>query len=184
MIAKSWKWIAAALLVAAVVHGATVLLLPRLIMLRTMAGITTQAAGTNTILHAPRATWRSRGVVRPSPDLLYSICVYDLDAAGGPVRVSTHDMPETYWSVSVFDADTNNFYALNDRQARMQAKTGAADFVLTASGKSTGADRLPVVAASTRRGIVLFRTLVNDEADIAGIDAARHNAACEPFKAD
>jgi uncharacterized membrane protein len=179
MIAKSWKWIAAALLVAAVVHGTTVLLLPRLIMLRTMAGITTQAAGTNTILHAPRATWRSRGVVRPSPDLLYSICVYDLDAAGGAVRVSTHDMPATYWSVSVFDADTNNFYALNDRQA----SKGAADFVLTASGKSAGAGRLPAVAAPTSRGIVLFRTLVDDGADIAGTDAARHNAACEPFKA-
>jgi len=37
---------------------------------------------------------------------------------------------------------------------------------------------------STERGIALFRTLVNDETDIAGIDAARHNAACEPLKAD
>jgi uncharacterized membrane protein len=180
MIAKSWKWIAAVLLVAAVVHGASVLLLPRFIMDRTMAGITTLAAGRNTILHAPRADWHSRGVVRPSPDLLYSICVYDLDAAGGAVRVSTHDMPKTYWSVSAFDADTNNFYALNDQQAR----TGATDFVLTASGKSAGAGRLPVIAAPTGRGIVLFRTLVNDEADIAGIDAARHNTACQPYKAE
>ena len=180
MIAKSWKWIAATLLVAAVVHGASMFLLPRLIMLRTMAGIAKQTAGINTILHSPRADWHSRGVVRPSPDLLYSICVYDLDAAGGAVRVSTHDMPKTYWSVSVFDADTNNFYALNDRQA----STGAADFVLTAPGKSTGAGRLPVIATPTGRGIVLFRTLVNDEADIVGIDAARHNTACQPYKAE
>jgi len=40
-----------------------------------------------------------------------------------------------------------------------------------------------VVAAPTNRGIVLFRTLVNDEAQLAAIDAARHNAACEPYKA-
>lgn len=178
MIARGWKWIAATLLVAAVVHGASVLMLPRFIMLRTMTGIT-KSAGTNTIMHAPRATGRSRGIVRPSPDLLYSICVYDLGATDGALRVSAHDMPESYWSVSLFDADTNNFYALNDRQA----KTGAVDFILVPPGKPAEAGRLPVIAAPTNRGIVLFRTLVNDEADIAGIDAARHNAACEPYKA-
>jgi uncharacterized membrane protein len=178
MIAKGRKWLVAALLVALVVHGASVLLLPRFVMLRTMAGITKQA-GANAMIYAPRATWRARAVVRPSPDLLYSICVYDLDAAGGAMRVSTHDMPQTYWSVSVFDADTNNFYALND----LQAKGGAADFVLLPQGKSAETGRLPVVAAPTNRGIVLFRTLVSDEAQLAAIDAARHNAACEPYKA-
>ena len=179
MIARSWKWIAATLLVAVVVHGVSVFLLPRLIMIRTMARIT-KLAGINTILHAPRPTWRSRVVVRPSPDLFYSICVYDLRAAGGAVRVHTHGMPETYWSVSLFDANTNNFYALNDRQAM----TGAADFLLTAAGTSAEAGRLPVVAAPTNRGIVLVRTLINDDTRIAEIDAARHYAACEPYKAD
>jgi len=86
-------------------------------MLRTVPGFRGRLRP-NTILHAPRPTSRSRGVVRPSPDMLYSICVYDLSAAGGAVRVSTHDMPETYWSVSLFDVDTNNFYALNDRQGK------------------------------------------------------------------
>jgi uncharacterized membrane protein len=178
MIVRNWKWIAATLLIAAVVHGASVLLLPRLVMFRAMAG-TTGPAGINTMVHAPRPSSRSRGVVRPSPDLLYSICVYDLSAANGAVRVSTHDAPQTYWSVSVFDADTNNFHALNDRQA----KTGAADFVLVTAGRSFAAGELPVVATPTNRGIVLFRTLVNDETHIAEIDAARHYAACAPFDA-
>jgi uncharacterized membrane protein len=179
MIVRNWRWIVATLLVAAIVHGVSVLLLPRLIMIRTMAGIAKQAAA-NTMLHTPRATWRSRTVVRPSPDLLYSICVYDLSAADGVVRVSAHDMPQSYWSVSVFDANTHNFYTLNDRQA----KTGAADFLLAAPGTSPAGDgRLPVIAAPTSRGIVLFRTLVNDESGIAAIDVARHNAACEPYKA-
>ena len=179
MIARGWKWIAAMLLVAAVVHGITVLFLPRFVMLRTMNGIIRTTGAANAILHAPGATWRSRAVVRPSPDLLYSICVYDLGATGA-VRVSTHDVPQSYWSVSVFDADTNNYYAINDRQA----KSGAADFIPVPQGKSNEASRLPVVAAPTNRGIVLFRTLVNDEADVARIDAARHNAACEPYKTE
>ena len=178
MIARNWKWIAATLLVAAIVHIATVYFLPRLIMLRTVAGISRQAAA-NTILHAPRPNANSRGVVRPSPDILYSICVYDLNAAGGAIRVSTHDMPDTYWSVSLFDVDTNNFYALNDRQT----KAGAADFVLTASGAPAGNAGLPVVVPPTNRGIVLFRTLINDDSRIAEIDAKRRFAACRPYTA-
>ena len=87
-----------------------------------------------------------------------------IGAADGAVRVSTHDMPETYWSVSVFDADTNNFYALNDRQA----KSGAADFILMPRGKSAGTGQLPVVVAPTSRGIVLFRTLVMTRARLPG----------------
>jgi len=178
MIARSWKWIAATLLVAAAVHIASLELLPRLIMLRTMAGITKMTA-TNSILHAPRATWRSRGVVRPSPDLLYSICIYDLSAADGAVRVHTNDMPNTYWSVSVFDANTNNFYAVND----IQANDRAADFLLAAPGAPVENGGLAVVAAPTDRGIVLFRTLVADEPDLAEIDAARRHAGCEPYHA-
>jgi uncharacterized membrane protein len=176
MIARNWKWIAATLLVAAAMHAATVLFLPRLIMLRTVASISKQAAA-NTILHAPRPNARSRGVVRPSPDMLYSICVYDLGAAGGAIRVSTHDMPETYWSVSLFDVDTNNFYALNDRQT----KAGAADFLLAAPGTSAESAGLPVVVPPTNRGIVLFRTLINDDSRMAEIDTKRRFAACSPY---
>ena len=178
MIARQWKWIAAALLIAIVVHVATLLALPKLIMMRTMGAITRLVAA-NTMLYPPQPTSRSRGVVRPSPDLLYSICIYDLAAANGALRVSTHDMPDTYWSVSIFDADTNNFYAQNDRQAG----NGAADFLLLAPGASVPNDRLPVVIAPTSRGIVLFRTLIDHERRLAEIDAGRRNADCSPYKA-
>jgi uncharacterized membrane protein len=178
MIARNWKWIAGTLLIAVVVHAASVLLLPHLIMMRTMAAMTRTVAD-NTIFHPPRPTAKARGVVRPSPDLLYSICVYDLGAAGGALRISTHDMPNTYWSVSVFDAETNNFYALNDRQTT----AGGADFLLVAKGASIAAGQVPVIAAPTDRGIVLLRTLVDDEHRLPEIDAARHNAKCVPYKA-
>jgi uncharacterized membrane protein len=178
MIARNWKWIAGTILIAAIVHTASLLALPRLIMLRTMTALT-RSASANTILYPPQPTARARGVVRPSPDLLYSICVYDLNAANGAVRVSTHDMPNSYWSVSVFDADTNNFYALNDRQA----KAGATDFLLVAQGTSAAANGLRVVTAPTSRGIVLFRTLIDDERRLGEIDAARRHADCAPYKA-
>ena len=65
-----------------------------------------------------------------------------------------------------------------------ESETGEADFILMPQARSAEAGRLPVVSAPTSRGIVLFRSLVNDEARLAEIDAARHNAACEPYKAD
>lgn len=178
MIARQWKWTAATLLVAIAVHVATVLALPRLIMMRTMSAVTRLAAA-NTMLYPPRPTARSRGVVRPSPDLLYSICIYDLAAANGALRVSTHDMPDTYWSVSIFDTDTNNFYALNDRQAG----NGTIDFLLVAQGGPPQNTRLPAVAAPTSRGIVLFRTLIDRENRLAEIDTGRRNADCSPYRA-
>jgi uncharacterized membrane protein len=107
------------------------------------------------------------------PDLLYSICVYDLNAAHGAVEVHTHGMPETYWYLSSTPTPIIS----------TQAKTGAADFLLDAPGTPAEGHRLPMVTTPTNRGIVLFRTLVNDEANIAEIDAARHDAACEPYKA-
>jgi uncharacterized membrane protein len=177
MIARNWRWIAGTLLIGAVVHVVSLLLLPRLIMTRTMAAMN-RIAPDNTIFYPPRPTAKARSVVRPSPDLLYSICVYDLSVAGGALRISAHDMPNTYWSVSVFDANTNNFYALDDRQA----ETGAADFLLASKDASITASQLPVIAAPTNRGIILFRTLVDDERRLPEIDAARRNANCAPYK--
>ena len=175
---RNWGWLAALFAVAAVVHVASVTAVPRVIMAITMSRIA-KGAGINTIFHTARPTSASRAVVRPSPDLLYSTCVYDLDAAGGALRVHAKGMPHTYWSVSVFDAATNNFHVVND------AKAGddSVDFLVIAPGAFIDGTRLPVVVAPTARGLVLFRTLINDETHFAQIDAARRHAACEPFVA-
>ncbi len=172
-------WVVATLAVAAAVHVASVQALPHLIMGRAMAGIARSAGGVNRLGFAHRPDATSRGVVRPSPDLLYASCVYDLDAAGGAVWVQAHDMPHTYWSVSLFDADTNNFYVLNDRQA----KKDGVDFVIVAPGGKARAAGRAAVVAPTRRGLVLFRVLIDDEAKLKQIDAARRHASCEPDRA-
>ena len=173
-----WKWIAATLAVAVVVHGASVMALPRLIMLRTMAGITRAAHGPNHLVFGNRPSAANRGVVRPSPDLLYSSCVFDLERAGGAVRVRASGMPRTYWSVSAFDADTNNFFVINDRKAG-----DGIDVLIVAPGYGGGSSTLPKVESPTRAGIVLFRTLIDDNKRLQEIDAARRHASCEAYQA-
>ncbi|MBV9043951.1 MAG: DUF1254 domain-containing protein [Alphaproteobacteria bacterium] len=173
---RNWMWLVATVLVAVVMHVGSVILIPRAIMARTM-GVIAGRIGMNKMAYAPRPSAAARGVVRPSPDLLYSTCVYDLDAAGGAVRVHASGMPKTYWSVSLFDANTDNFYVINDRKA----KGDGVDFVIVAPGAAADT-KLPVVVAPTNRGLVLFRTLINDEKHFAEIERARRGAACEPFK--
>jgi len=173
---RNWTFIVGALVVAVLVHVASVMAIPRLVMWRA-TGLMARNTGYNTMSHAVRATWQSRTIVRPSPDLLYSSCPYDLSAAGAALHVHASAMPNTYWSVSVFDADTDNIYVLNDRQA----KTGSVDFVLTGpnTGILTGGPRQ--VWSPTVHGVVLFRTLVDDETRFAEIDAGRKHAACELY---
>ena len=171
-----WKWGLAVLGVALIVHAASLILLPRVIMAGAMRKITARA-GLNHMIHQPRPTAAARGVVRPSPDLLYSVCVYDLKAAGGAVRIRAYGMPASYWSVSAFDANTNNFYVINDRKA----VGGAVDLVLTAKGATPPAGPIAVVSP-TRRGIILVRTLIDDDAHLPALDAARRLAKCEPLK--
>ncbi|MEI9995707.1 MAG: DUF1254 domain-containing protein [Rhizomicrobium sp.] len=175
-VARHWRWIAATLLVAVAVHAASVLYLPQLIMWRTVTAIG-RAGGVNRMVHGRRPTAAARGVVRPSPDLLYSTCVYDLDEAGGGLWVRAHGMPHTYWSVSLFDMQTDNFYVVDDRQA----KDGTLDLLIEAPDWDKP---MPgrIAHAPGPRGLVLVRTLIDDEAHVADIDAARRHVTCEAYQ--
>jgi uncharacterized membrane protein len=163
-------WIGAAIAIAVIVHVASVYALPHFIMNRAM----TAMGVVNTIHHGKRADSDSRGVVRPSPDLLYSTCPFDLSK--GPLRVRATIPSGTYWSVSAFDDGTNNFFARNDRQSH--ART--IQFVVVGPGPSNVP--LPphdeIVISPTDKGLILFRTLVDDENDLARVDAIRRQATC------
>jgi uncharacterized membrane protein len=172
---RALPWIVAALAGAVVVHVLTIRLLPWAIMRYTM-GILAHERGTNAAVHPPRVDEASRAVVRPSPDLLYSACAFDL--ADGPVRVTADVARDTYWSVSMFAANTDNFFVVSDRQTT----AGRVDLVLARPGTAVtlpaGAVR---VDAPTMRGVVLERTLVIDEARFPELDAVRKRFTCAPL---
>ena len=170
---KILRWLLVTLVVAAITHAALLYLGPSLIMSRAMGRMTAAAGGVNQMAYAPRANADNNTVVRSSPDLLYNVCVYDL--SNGPVRISA-DVPQgTYWSISFYDMNTNNFRVINDGQAT----AGAVLLVLTRAGAQTpppaGAE---IVTSPTDRGIALIRTLIDDERRYPEIDAARRQAKC------
>ena len=172
---RNGLYLVAALVIAAVTHIALVAATPRLVMAMTLRKLS-GAHGFNAMLHTPRPTSASRGVVRPSPDLLYSACPFDLEAL--PHRallVHADHMPAGYWSVSVFDADTNNVFVLDDRHTN-----GRVDLAIVGPAQ----DKMPVirtVRSPTSRGLVLFRTLIDDDKHLSAIDAARRHATCAAY---
>jgi uncharacterized membrane protein len=172
MSARGWAgWIALTLVVAGLVHAGSLYALPYFAMDRALSIL----GDRNVMHHLARADANSRGVVRPSPDLLYSACPYDLKK--GPLEVRATVPHDTYWSISAFDDDTNNWYVLDDRGT----DSGKLDLVIQPPDRdkevAATAHRL-VVTSPTRRGLILIRTLINDEDRFAAIDRTRRLATC------
>lgn len=127
--------------------------------------------GVNRMAHAPIVTAASRAIVRPSPDLLYSSCVFDLTT--GPLLIDAEPVAAPYWSLSVFDPMTNVAFVENNRQSRGQAIRIA----VLRNGQSAPPGYRPV-RIDGNQGIALRRILINRDAPIEEIDIARRRSRC------
>jgi hypothetical protein len=125
----------------------------------------------NAFLHSPPTTAEHQIVVRPSPDLLYSICVFDVSR--GPVLVDVPPIDRHYWSVSVFDARTDVAAVRSDRD------TGGAPARLALLGRGQSAPvGYQAVPLAYARGIALIRVLVSGDGDVRAVDPLRRRATC------
>lgn len=170
------RWLIAVIIIAALAHGAALYFGPSLIMGVAM-GRASSAVGVNTMGYPPRPNADNDTIVRSSPDLLYNTCVYDV--SDKPLLLTAEVPPGTYWSAAFYDLNTNNYRVINDKQAT----TGGIRVLLVKTGTPSaetpaGAE---TITTPTERGLILIRTLVNDEASFAAIDAARKQATCRPL---
>lgn len=147
---------------AACVNLTTTACLPWLINAYMMHRIVQTAGGYNHAMAAPRADASARTVVRPSPDLLYTVCVFDVSEH--PLRI-TAPIQDSYVSISGFAADTRNFFAVSDADIPPDAQ-GKKTFnvILTRHGTPSGIPGARQVEAPSDRGIILFRSLITDDA--------------------
>jgi uncharacterized membrane protein len=166
-------WAAATILVAAVVHLGSVYFLPHVVMSRALSRL-----GTPNVMHfgrRPDAT--ARMIVRPSPDLLYATCPYDL--SGGALRVIAPVPHATYWSVSAFDAATDNFFVRNDRQI----EGNAIELLVVRRGQAwpplDNALERVILFSPSARGLILFRTVVDQDKNVPALEAVLHRTRCE-----
>ncbi|MCP4623653.1 MAG: DUF1254 domain-containing protein [bacterium] len=174
---KTWfRWVILTVAMAALFHFLTVTLFPRVIMALAFQRILDRSdSEINTMVHSPRVTVDSRQVVKPSPDLLYSICVYDVSEK--PLRI-TATVPDTYWSISFYQANTDNFYVLNDRQAN----SNPIDIILVGPDMAVPrAENTRVVVAPTNKGVFPLRSLIENEDKLGDLINTQRLAICRPF---
>lgn len=172
------RWMACSLTVlvaAAVINAALVFSFPWLVMRVAHRKISERAGGVNVVVHNPPTTAEHNPIVNSSPDLLYSACAFDL--AKGPVRFRAR-VPATYWSISGYDAETNNFFSVNNEGAR----AGSLDLVLAGPGSTApDAGTARVVVSPSMRGVVLFRTLVPMADKMGELVRVQREAVCTPM---
>ncbi|MDD5398491.1 MAG: DUF1254 domain-containing protein [Dehalococcoidia bacterium] len=114
------------------------------------------------IFEAP-VTDNSTDVVRPAPDDIYSICVYDVSQH--PLRVTS--MTTEYWTISAFAMNTDNFFNLTSSQA----KTNPVEIILVSRDMTyedpTG--RAQVVTAQSDKGILMITMVIPNQDALPGI---------------
>jgi uncharacterized membrane protein len=127
----------------------------------------------NAMVYSPVVTENSRTVVRPSPDLLYSVCKYDISEH--PLRV-TVPVPPTYVSVACYDTNTDNYFHINDREV----KNNQIELVLVKKGSSyPDAGSAVVVESPTAKGLVLIRMFITSEDKLDDLIRMQKQAHCE-----
>ena len=163
---------------AAIVHLVTVWAAPRLIMRVLMDGPMAHALNMQNQAAFPApVNAASRSVVMPSPDMLYSVCVYDVSA--GPVQIKANPGLQTYWSVALYSANSDNFFVLNDRKA---AGKPVDLWLVSERGNPDGRvvpEGVQVVVSPSTKGFLLMRVLTgNYEAEKSVLEPARRTLVC------
>jgi len=143
------KIVWAGIFAAVLAHVAFVYAVPRVLM-----GVAIErlgASGANRWTVADRVTPLSRAIVRPAPDFAYAACAYDL--TDGPVVIQAAPW-ESYWSLSLYAANSDNYFVIDDREARF-----GAEITLVRKGRPHPEGASIVIESPSGRGIALIRRL-------------------------
>jgi hypothetical protein len=125
----------------------------------------------NEFAHGPPTSAERQFVVRPSPDLLYSRCVFD--RSSGPVLVDVPPIPGHYWSLSIFDARTDVAAVRSDRDSG-----GAPSRIALVAPGAPAPAGYEAVSLEHATGIALIRILISGEDDYRAVDPLRQLASC------
>lgn len=167
-------WSAATLVLAAIVHILAVLAAPQALMQAAMWRVERES-GPNVPVQLPRADDPAQPISKLSPDFLYTACAFDL--SGGTIRVSAPVPRDTYWSLSMFASNTDNFFVVND----MQIDKEEAEFLLVPHNSPVRyPNDLPIVVAPSPNGIILVRTLIREGNGVPALTQQQPVLGCEP----
>ena len=153
------------------------MLVPTLVMeiLYRQAG---DVAGYNELVVGQVPDETARTVVRPSPDLLYAGCVYNLE--DGPLSIEAQ-VPERYWSMQFYQMNTENYAGITNQHNERQRVGSVVNVTLIGPTENPASYQGEVIQSPTVRGIVLLRASVIGDRSLqqAALEASR----CVPVRA-
>ncbi len=160
-------------------HFAAINLIPGLIMSKAMQKMEARGIGLHDFTLAPQTTPQTQSVVRPSPDLAYSICRYDFSKLDGALEIKSSNWSD-YWSISFFDANTNNF----KRFSYPEENPPSASILLVRGGTGQGAieNEHPVVISPSEKGLILIRRLAPTVEAYQQVKKLSKGDKCGPFQ--
>ena len=166
---------------AVIGHFAVLHAIPRIIMGTAMERMAAGGIAAHEFMLTPRTTPQTQTVVRPSPDLAYSVCRFELTGEDA-LRVTAGPY-DNYASISFFDARTINFATV--RVGAGDSVADASDVVLLAPGRDeidTASFRGLQVQAPTRRGLILIRRLAPSQTDYDRVVSTASADSCAKFE--
>ena len=171
-------WLLGALLLAGIVHLATVLVLPRMAGQDAYARVSA-IAPVNAVVPVPTPTPEKAIMPFMDPAFEVSICRYDLSR--GPLKFSV-PIGQTYTSVSFYTRSDVAYYAINDRAAgrrviELDLMTAAQRADLPENEEITAADRL-IVTSPTITGLIVIRALAPEPGFVAAARGVLAAAQC------
>ncbi len=178
-------WIIATVLVAAIVHLVSVLLMPQVAPRDALARFSelAKAAGPGLAL-LDRAAPGNEIVPFEDPLMAEGVCVFDLTK--GLLRVRANADGDDFLGLSFHGGGGRIFHALTDRSA----VKGKIDIVVGDAGQiealeSDDAEDSPAqeirLTAPTRRGFVMIRSLAKRASDYERAEQRVRAVQCEPF---
>ena len=133
--------------------------------------------GHNQMVVAPLADENSRSVVRPSPDLLYASCIYNLK--DGPLLIDS-PIPTRYWSMQFYQMNTDNYAGITNQRDAQYRVNSTAHVTLIGPDDTLADYQGEVIQSPTERGIVLLR--VSAIGDRSQQQAALDASSCGPAR--
>ncbi len=158
-------------------HGLVLWRAPAVFMTLAMERIAEQGVGLHAFVLAPEVTPQSQSVVRPAPDLAYSVCRFDLSKGHVLARGAVSD---GYGSLSVFDGNTNNVVTLS----LMSSDDGPRAVELALSGSSlSNSEDVRFIKLSSPKGLVLIRRLAPDDMTRSAVEEISDLDECRMLSA-
>lgn len=165
------KWLLGILLCAWVGQYVLAMIVPNMVM----EGLYFQGSkqdGYNQMVVRPVPDETARSVVRPSPDLLYASCFYNLE--DGPLAIEA-PIPERYWSMQFYQMNTDNFAGISNQRSESKRVGSVVKVTLIRADDDPASYQGEVIQSPTDRGIILLRaSAIGDRTQQqAALDASR-----------